>query len=110
MRKIFNVFQCLQIDPNEVQAVYLANVGGTGVSRLLDVARFLNGKIPIDQNDETYSTSSLDYPYSAVPFALKKELEKVINEASENNVQLFLELCLSSIANNMIKGTYLFEV
>ncbi|GBP13949.1 Transmembrane protein 214-B [Eumeta japonica] len=70
---------------------------------LKEVATYLNTKIPIDVNDPTFS-NQISYPLSAAPKELKDTLQKVLQDAGKSNCQLFFEVTLTALANDMSKG------
>lgn len=72
---------------------------------LKDLAAFLNIKIPIDKEDVIFSGKSKDYPLSIIPKSISSILEKAIDMAGKQTVQLFYENTLTSMATDMVKGS-----
>lgn len=70
-----------------------------------DLAAFLNIKIPVDKEDVIFSGKSKDYPLSIVPKSISSVLEKAIDMAGKQTVQLFYENTLTTMATDMVKGS-----
>ncbi|XP_068620080.1 transmembrane protein 214 [Battus philenor] len=71
---------------------------------LKEVANFLNSKMQIEIDDPTFSTYPSSYPLSAIPSGIKKSLENVLRDAGKANNQLFFDVTLTAIANDMSRG------
>lgn len=95
------------IDPIE-----LANIIATNKVRfsnaplvwLKEVANFLNSKTQIDVEDPTFSNYPPTYPLSALPSEIKSSLEGVLQDAGKINAQLFFDVTLTALANDMSRG------
>ncbi|KAK9306615.1 hypothetical protein QLX08_002800 [Tetragonisca angustula] len=72
---------------------------------LKDLAAFLNIKIPVDKEDAVFSGKSKDYPLNIVPKPISSILEKAIDMAGKQTVQLFYENTLTAMAADMVKGS-----
>ncbi|XP_012252880.2 transmembrane protein 214-A [Athalia rosae] len=72
---------------------------------LKDILAYLCVKIPIESNDPTFGSKSVDYPLCAVPNTIRSVLESAINQAGSKTVQIFYENILTAMANDMVKGT-----
>ncbi|KAG9431285.1 transmembrane protein [Apis mellifera carnica] len=70
---------------------------------LKDLAAFLNIKIPVDKEDVIFSGKSKDYPLSIIPKSISSILEKAIDMAGKQTVQLFYENTLTNMATDMSK-------
>lgn len=75
---------------------------------LKDLAAFLNIKIPVDKEDVIFSGKSKDYPLSIIPKSISSILEKAIDMAGKQTVQLFYENTLTNMATDMVKGSPVF--
>lgn len=107
--KTYSLEHCfLQINPNE-----LCDVLTSGQTRfpeapliwLIDLAAFLNAKMPIDKEDAIFSGKPKDYPLSIVPKPISSTLEKAIEMAGKQTAQLFYENTLTTMATDMVKGS-----
>ncbi|XP_059057940.1 transmembrane protein 214 [Achroia grisella] len=95
------------IDPIE-----LANIIATNKVRfsnaplvwLKEVASFLNSKTQIDVDDPTFSNYSSSYPLSVLPSEIRNSLEGVLQDAGKANAQLFFDVTLTALANDMSRG------
>lgn len=71
---------------------------------LKEIASFLNSKIQIDVDDPTFSHYPLNYPLCVMPEEIRTPLENVLHEAGKANAQLFFDVTLTAIANDMSRG------
>lgn len=71
---------------------------------LKEVANFLNSKIQIEIDDPTFSYYPSSYPLSAIPAEVKSSLESVLHDAGKANNQLFFDVTLTALANDMSRG------
>ncbi|XP_041984319.1 transmembrane protein 214 [Aricia agestis] len=71
---------------------------------LKEVANFLNSKTQIEIEDPTFSSYDIKYPLCIVPNEVKKILEKVLLDAGKANTQLFFDVTLTTLANDMSRG------
>ena len=76
---------------------------------LKEVANFLNSKIQIDVEDSTFANYPDTYPLSVAPADLKKTLQSVLHDAGKANTQLFFDVTLTALANDMIRGMYILN-
>ncbi|XP_023933936.2 transmembrane protein 214 [Bicyclus anynana] len=95
------------IDPTELASIITSNklrFSNAPLVWLKEIASFLNSKTQIDIDDPTFSNYPLDYPLSVIPAAIRKPLENVLHEAGKANTQLFFDVTLTAIANDMTRG------
>lgn len=71
---------------------------------LKEVANFLNSKTQIEVEDPTFSAQDPLYPLSVLPSEIKSSLEKVLTDAGKANAQLFFDVTLTALANDMSRG------
>lgn len=71
---------------------------------LKEVAAFLNSKTQIDVEDPTFSSYPPLYPLSAVPDEIRRSLSDVLHDAGKANAQLFFDVTLTALANDMSRG------
>ncbi|CAH0401163.1 unnamed protein product [Chilo suppressalis] len=71
---------------------------------LKEVANFLNSKIQIEVEDPTFATNPSVYPLCVVPDGLRNCLENVLRDAGKANTQLFFDVTLTALANDMSRG------
>ncbi|CAG9564224.1 unnamed protein product [Danaus chrysippus] len=71
---------------------------------LKEVANYLNSKIPMDVEDPTFLNNNAGYPLSAAPLEVVKLLENVLHDAGKANTQLFFDVSLTALANDMSRG------
>ncbi|KAF9416213.1 hypothetical protein HW555_006372 [Spodoptera exigua] len=71
---------------------------------LKEVAAFLNSKTQIDVEDPTFSSYPALFPLSAVPDEIRKSLSDVLHDAGKANAQLFFDVTLTALANDMSRG------
>lgn len=89
---------------NDVLATAQARYPEASLIWLKDLAAFLNIKIPIDKEDAIFSGKPKDYPLSLVPKAISSTLERAVEVAGQQSVQLFYENTLTLMATDMIKS------
>ncbi|XP_063894378.1 transmembrane protein 214 [Helicoverpa armigera] len=95
-----------------IDAAELANIITTNKIRfsnaplvwLKEVAAFLNSKIQIDVDDPTFASHPQLYPLSAAPNEIRKLLSDVLQDAGKANTQLFFDVTLTALANDMSRG------
>lgn len=75
---------------------------------LKEVAAFLNSKTQIDVEDPTFSSYPPLYPLSAVPDEIRRSLSDVLHDAGKANAQLFFDVTLTALANDMSRGLYIY--
>lgn len=73
---------------------------------LKEVANFLNSKIQIEIDDPTFSNYHPNYPLSAIPDDVKIILKKLLEDAGWQDDQLFFDITLTALANDMSRGLY----
>ncbi|XP_075980896.1 transmembrane protein 214 [Anticarsia gemmatalis] len=95
-----------------LDAAELANIITTNKLRfsnaplvwLKEVATFLNSKTQIEIEDPTFSNYDTLYPLSAVPDEIRSSLTAVLQDAGKANAQLFFDVTLTALANDMSRG------
>ncbi|XP_045501564.1 transmembrane protein 214 isoform X1 [Colias croceus] len=95
-----------------IDATELANLIATNKVRfsnaplvwLKELASFLNSKIPIDVDDPTFSHQPPTYPVNVLPIDIKATLDNVLRDAGKANTQLFFDVTLTALANDMSRG------
>ncbi|XP_063830529.1 transmembrane protein 214 [Ostrinia nubilalis] len=95
------------IDPSELASIIASNklrFSNAPLVWLKEVANFLNSKIQIDVDDPTFGNYNLDYPLSVVPDEIQSSLEKVLQDAGKANAQLFYDVTLTTLANDMSRA------
>ncbi|XP_056635637.1 transmembrane protein 214 [Diorhabda sublineata] len=95
------------IDVNEFKDVYEKNKNHfpeAPIVWLKELLQYLNQKVPIESHDPVFSTKPINYPLSVVPSGLNAIIQKVLKEAGKSNIQLFFDICLTSLATEMSKG------
>lgn len=100
-------FVLFQIDPSELASIIATNklrFSNAPLVWLKEVANFLNSKTQIDVEDPTFSNNSPDYPLSVVPEEIRSSLENVLQDAGKANTQLFFDVTLTALANDMSRG------
>ncbi|TGZ54191.1 transmembrane protein 214-A [Temnothorax longispinosus] len=71
---------------------------------LKELDAFLNIKIPIIKEDTILSGKYKDYPLSLVPKAISSILERAVEMAGQQTIQIFYENTLTAMATDMVKG------
>ncbi|XP_072942522.1 transmembrane protein 214 [Epargyreus clarus] len=97
------------IDPTELATIITTNkvrFSNAPLVWLKEVASFLNSKIQIDVDDPTFSIYPLNYPTCVIPDTIRESLEKVLQEAGKANTQLFFDVTLTALANDMSRGQH----
>ncbi|XP_034835337.1 transmembrane protein 214 [Maniola hyperantus] len=95
------------IDPMELANIITTNrvrFTNAPLVWLKEIASFLNSKTQIDVDDPTFSNYPLNYPLCVMPVEIRKPLESVLHEAGKANTQLFFDVTLTAIANDMTRG------
>ncbi|XP_015514094.2 transmembrane protein 214-A [Neodiprion pinetum] len=98
---------------NAISIEELKNILATNQARfpeaplvwLKDILAYLCVKIPIDTNDPVFGNKPADYPLSVVPNTIRSILESATKDAGSKAVQIFYEITLTAMTNNMVKGT-----
>lgn len=100
-----------QIDPAELANIITTNklrFSNAPLVWLKEVANFLNSKTQIDIDDPTFSNQNPLYPLSLVPSTIKNSLEGLLQDAGKANNQLFYDVTLTAVANDMSRGETFF--
>ncbi|XP_039758977.1 transmembrane protein 214 [Pararge aegeria] len=95
------------IDPSELANIITTNklrFSNAPLVWLKEVASFLNSKTLIDIEEPTFSNYPRDYPLCVMPAPIRGQLKNVLNEAGKANTQLFFDVTLTAIANDMTRG------
>ncbi|KAL0870073.1 hypothetical protein ABMA27_006234 [Loxostege sticticalis] len=95
------------IDPSELASIIATNklrFSNAPLVWLKEVANFLNSKTQIDVEDPTFAHNSPNYPLSVVPDEIRSSLESVLQDAGKTNAQLFFDVTLTALANDMSRG------
>ncbi|XP_049876600.1 transmembrane protein 214 [Pectinophora gossypiella] len=95
------------IDPVELATIITTNkvrFSNAPLVWLKEVANFLNSKLLIDIEDPTFPHFPTTYPLSVVPSELRSSLENVLRDAGKANAQLFFDVTLTALANDMSRG------
>lgn len=71
---------------------------------LKELLIFLNSKVQINVEDPTFPNQPTLYPLSAVPIDIRTILESVLADSGKANTQLFFDVTLTAVANDMSKG------
>lgn len=71
---------------------------------LKDVANFLNSKTQVEIDDPTFANHAPDYLVSLLPGEIKTLLSQVLRDAGKANAQLFYDVTLTAIANDLSRG------
>lgn len=98
-----------QIDATELATIITTNkirFSNAPLVWLKEVANFLNSKTQIEIDDPTFSQHPALYPLSVVPEDIKNCLESVLQDAGKSNAQLFFDITLTALANDMSRGLY----
>lgn len=62
----------------------------------------------MDVDDPTFSNYPPNYPVSALPMDIKTSLDNLLRDAGKANTQLFFDVILTALANDMSRGGYCF--
>ncbi|XP_031338042.1 transmembrane protein 214-B [Photinus pyralis] len=73
---------------------------------LKDVVKFLSQQIPVEVSDHTFSSHPDGYPCSIIPNPLKLMLETPLKGIGRSNLQVFFDLLLTSMTNDMSKNVH----
>ncbi|KAF5280404.1 hypothetical protein FQR65_LT03213 [Abscondita terminalis] len=73
---------------------------------LKDIVKYISQHIPIEITDHTFSSHPEGYPLSIVPSSVKNLIEKSIKDAGKGNAQVFFDLLLTTMANDMSKNMH----
>ncbi|CAG9795904.1 unnamed protein product [Diatraea saccharalis] len=95
------------IDPEELSTIIATNkvrFSNAPLVWLKEVANFLNSKTQIEIDDPTFASSPSDYPLCIVPEPIRSSLENVLRDAGKANTQLFFDVTLTALANDMSRG------
>ncbi|CAK1550700.1 unnamed protein product [Leptosia nina] len=71
---------------------------------LKEISNFLNSKIPIDVDDPTFTNYPPTYPVNVIPKDIKTSLDNVLRDAGKANIQLFFDVSLTALTNDMSRG------
>ncbi|XP_054283254.1 transmembrane protein 214-A-like [Macrosteles quadrilineatus] len=96
-----------------ITAVDVQNVLEVGQARFPDAplvwlkgfASWLNTKLPVDHTDNTFTAKSWEYPLCLLHKDIRSVLKKALKEVPDAAVQMFFDYCLTSMANDMTKGS-----
>ncbi|XP_053615013.1 transmembrane protein 214 [Plodia interpunctella] len=95
------------IDPNELANIITTNkvrFSNAPLVWLKEVASFLNSKTQIEVDDPTFSNYPSTYPLSTLPPEIRTSLENVLQDAGKANAQLFFDVTLTALANDISRG------
>ncbi|CAK1584254.1 unnamed protein product [Parnassius mnemosyne] len=95
------------IDPAELANIITTNkirFSNAPLVWLKEVANYLNSKTQIDVDDPTFFNYPPTYPLCAIPAEIKSSLENVLKDAGKANNQLFFDVTLTALANDMSRG------
>lgn len=95
------------MDPTELATVITTNkvrFSNAPLVWLKEVAGFLNSKIQIEVEDPTFPNQPAKYPACVVPPELRTQLKSVLDSAGKPNAQLFFDVSLTALANDMSRG------
>lgn len=95
------------VDPTELATVITTNkvrFSNAPLVWLKEVAGFLNSKIQIEVEDPTFPNQPAKYPACVVPPELRTQLKSVLDSAGKPNAQLFFDVSLTALANDMSRG------
>ncbi|XP_050674602.1 transmembrane protein 214 [Leptidea sinapis] len=96
------------IDPIELANIITTNklrFSNAPLVWLKELASHLNSKIPFDVEDPTFSNQEATYPVSAIkPPEIKSSIAQVLKDAGKANAQLFFDVTLTALANDMSRG------
>ncbi|XP_073954011.1 transmembrane protein 214 isoform X2 [Choristoneura fumiferana] len=95
-----------------IDPVELANLIATNKVRftnaplvwLKELANFINSKVQIEVEDPTFAAYDPLYPLSVLPAEIKRSLQGVLTDAGKANTQLFFDVTLTALANDMSRG------
>ncbi|KAK5649111.1 hypothetical protein RI129_004003 [Pyrocoelia pectoralis] len=73
---------------------------------LKDVVKFLSQQIPVEVSDHTFSSHPDGYPCSIIPTPLKNILERPLKDIGRSNLQVFFDLLLTTMTNDMSKNVH----
>lgn len=71
---------------------------------LKELANFINSKVQIEVEDPTFAAYDPLYPLSVLPAEIKRSLQGVLTDAGKANAQLFFDVTLTALANDMSRG------
>lgn len=71
---------------------------------LKELATFLNSKTQIEVEEPTFSNYDSLYPLSVMPEDIRSSLSGVLQDAGKANTQLFFDVTLTALANDMSRG------
>ncbi|XP_050352609.1 transmembrane protein 214 [Nymphalis io] len=95
------------MDPSELANIITTNkvrFSNAPLVWLKEVANFLNSKIQIEVDDPTFSNYPPTYPLCVTPVDIRKALETLLQDAGKANAQLFFDVTLTALANDMSRG------
>jgi len=72
---------------------------------LKGLASWLNTKLPVDHTDNAFTAKSWEYPLCLLTADTRAILKKALKEVPDGAVQMFYDYCLTSMANDMTKGS-----
>uniref|UniRef100_A0A1B6G964 Transmembrane protein 214 n=1 Tax=Cuerna arida TaxID=1464854 RepID=A0A1B6G964_9HEMI len=72
---------------------------------LKGLASWLNTKLPVDHTDNAFTAKSFEYPLCLLNADIRAVLKKALKGVPEPAIQMFFDYCLTSMANDMTKGS-----
>lgn len=96
-----------EIDLTELASIITTNkvrFSNAPLIWLKEVANFLNSKIQIEIDDPTFSDYNPNYPLCGIPDDVKSILQKLLEDAGWQDAQLFFDITLTALANDMSRG------
>ncbi|XP_044265792.1 transmembrane protein 214-A [Tribolium madens] len=71
---------------------------------LKELSWFLNQKLNVEVHDPVFATKPENYPLKIVPSGILSVIEKVTQVVDKNNLQVFFDIALTSMATDMSKN------
>lgn len=95
------------IDPNDLSFVITSNKSRFSNAPLVwlkELAYYLNSKTQIEVEDPTFSKHPPAYPLCVLPTNVKDILVKMLQDAGKANCQIFFDVTLTAVANDMSRA------
>lgn len=102
---------CLQIKLEDFQnlvAAVQAKYDRTPLLWLRTIDGYFDTMLNVEISDPVFSSKNHEYPLCLMPITLRSALKEALKSAGESNLQIYFEILLTHLAQEMTKGNSLF--
>lgn len=89
-------------------ALVQAKFDGSALMWLRTIDNFLDQSLTVEISDPVFSSKNHEYPLCLLPSALLSSLKEALEAAGEANLQLYFEILLTHLAQELTKGLLIF--